>query len=143
MKKVKNTINKLKGDRTSASGVSPSLSSISAPTVQSMPSAGMQNSILSRLVRGPKEIGSDTTTLLSLDPPQLEMFKQRMQSRSDLVSKDPVVADQERNADCMISLSSAQPSSMQERRSINHEQVVPISGLSMMPRSGNLASRTL
>jgi hypothetical protein len=108
-----------------------------------MPSAGMQNSILSRLVQVSKEIGSDTTTLLSLDPPQLEMFKQRMHSPTDLVSDDPFVADQGRNADYVISLSSAQPSSMEVQQSINHEKAAQISGLSMMPRSGNRASRTL
>lgn len=89
------------------------------------------------------EIGSDTTTLLSLDPPQLEMFKQRMQSPEDLVSDDPFEADEERNADYVISLSSAQPSSMEVQQSINHEKAAQKSGLSMMPRSGNRASRTL
>jgi hypothetical protein len=142
MKKVKDTVNKLRKGSAPTSGASPSLSSISAPTVQSMPSAGMQNSILSRLVQVSKEIGSDTTTLLSLYPPQLEMFKQRMQSPTDLVSDDPLKANQERKADCIISLSSAQPSSMEVQRFINHEKAVPISGLSMTPRSGNRASRT-
>jgi hypothetical protein len=141
MKKVKDTVNKLRKGSAPTSGASPSLSSISAPTVQSMPSAGMQNSILSRLVQGSKEIGSDTTPLLSLDPAQLAEFKQRMQSPEDLVSDDPFEADQERNADYVISLISVQPSSMQERRFINHEKMVRVS-LSMMPRSGNRASRT-
>jgi hypothetical protein len=141
MEKVKNAINKLRQGSTSASGVNPSFPSISAPTLQPIPSAGMQNSILSRLVQSPKEIGTDITTILSLNSPQLEMFKQRMQSSTDLVSHVPVEVDQEGKADYLISSHSAQPSSMELQQSITHEKVVPISGLSMMPRYTNRDSR--